>query len=68
MLDVTYVEINQESRSFQVSRDSISQDFVYAFCHMDGVDLKGEFLTEVNIYLNPALGKCTIEVVCTQCP
>jgi hypothetical protein len=32
MLDVTYVEINQESRSFQVSRDSISQDFVYAFC------------------------------------
>lgn len=44
------------------------EDFVYAFCHMDGVDLKGEFPKEVNLYLSPALGKCTIEVVCTQCP
>lgn len=44
------------------------ENWVYAFCQLDGVDLKGEFPKEVNLYLNPALGKCTIEVLCTQCP
>ncbi len=44
------------------------ENYVYAFCKMDGVDLKGEFPREVNLYLSPALGQCKVEVVCTQCP
>lgn len=45
-----------------------TEDLVYAFCQVDGDNLKGEFPREVNLHLNPALNKCKIEVVCTQCP
>ena len=48
--------------------DLSDENYVYAFCKMDGVDLKGEFPKEINLYLSPVLGQCKVEVVCTQCP
>lgn len=69
---ILYDEADPLTLSFQegllVTYPQGCDNYVYAFCHMDGVDLKGEFPKEVNLYLNPALGKCKIEVVCTQCP
>ncbi len=44
------------------------KDVVYAYCQMDGVDLKGEFPKDVKLHLSPILGQCRIEVCSTQCP
>jgi hypothetical protein len=42
-------------------------DIVYAYCQLTNPCLKGEYPKDVRLHLTPALGRCEIEVLCTQC-
>lgn len=50
-----------------ITYKSCNNDIVYAFCQMDQ-DLEGQFPKEVRLCINPAVNKCRIKVLCTQCP
>lgn len=50
-----------------VTYKTCNGEIVYAFCQMDQ-DLEGEYPKDVNLCISPALGKCRIKVLCTQCP
>lgn len=50
-----------------VTYKSCEGDIIYAFCQMDQ-DLNGEYPKDVRLCLSPALAKCKIKVLSTQCP
>ena len=50
-----------------VTYNTCEGEMVYAFCQIQE-DLKGNFPEEMKLHLDPILGQCRIEVLCTQCP
>lgn len=50
-----------------VTYNTCEGEMVYAFCQIQE-DMKGKYPQEMKLHLDPILGQCRIEVLCTQCP